>query len=505
MNTCSPKLTLVALAFASGTLLGGCRVTRPNPEHCFHAAGDETCAERDPALPFCATPTCDDAAYGCVAEPPEPDCYSPCGGSATAELDDSCIEVAGDGDGDTGDGDGGLDLPPECGDGEVGPDEECDDANTIDEDECTNACTLPICGDGIVQVGNDEQCDDANTDANDGCTACVLPGALIWELVLDLGTQTFDVGLRVVLDSGEHIAIVLISEGNYRLTEYDADGNPLWSYAALTTVNPSLAVGPDDVLVIGGKAGMQGSTKLYDTDGTLQWTRTVPTPDSGIHDVAIDGMGYVLSAGYAGSGAGLLFRHDAAGTEDWSYSTPVATGFGPIAVTPEGHIWAVRTTPHRLDHFDETATPVGFPQVLPDSIEDELTLDTEGNVYLLSSTMTAFTLSKYSDSASLLWSVDHEGPTESETAHGLALLPGGGVVVAGTSHGELPSESDGLLAWYDANGEALAPDTIVDGDTATDADVFFDVAVSPNGYAVAVGMHQPGDLDADLWIRKFEL
>ena len=38
--------------------------------------------------------------------------------------------------------------------------EACDDGNEVDEDDCSNACTLPICGDGIVQPG--EECDDPN-------------------------------------------------------------------------------------------------------------------------------------------------------------------------------------------------------------------------------------------------------------------------------------------------------------------------------------------------------
>lgn len=45
--------------------------------------------------------------------------------------------------------------------------EECDDGNTIDHDGCTNSCTLPKCGDGIVNA-NDE-CDDGNTTNGDMC------------------------------------------------------------------------------------------------------------------------------------------------------------------------------------------------------------------------------------------------------------------------------------------------------------------------------------------------
>jgi cysteine-rich repeat protein len=45
-----------------------------------------------------------------------------------------------------------------CSNGVQDPDEECDDGNDIDDDGCTNACTLPKCGDDIVQQG--ELCDD---------------------------------------------------------------------------------------------------------------------------------------------------------------------------------------------------------------------------------------------------------------------------------------------------------------------------------------------------------
>ena len=63
---------------------------------------------------------------------------------------------------------------PECGDGVVQAGEECDDGNTINDDACTNACTNPVCGDGIVQAG--EACDDGNSNNGDGCTNdCTLP------------------------------------------------------------------------------------------------------------------------------------------------------------------------------------------------------------------------------------------------------------------------------------------------------------------------------------------
>lgn len=56
---------------------------------------------------------------------------------------------------------------PFCGDGIVDRVEECDDANENDNDACRNDCTLPYCGDGRLNSG--EACDDGNDDDFDAC------------------------------------------------------------------------------------------------------------------------------------------------------------------------------------------------------------------------------------------------------------------------------------------------------------------------------------------------
>ncbi len=93
-----------------------------------------------------------------------------------------------------------------CGDGETNGNEECDDGNNENFDSCRNDCSLPTCGDDILDPGefcdppgepagaNDadcrddctvcgdgvvngnEVCDDGNSDDDDGCrNSCVLP------------------------------------------------------------------------------------------------------------------------------------------------------------------------------------------------------------------------------------------------------------------------------------------------------------------------------------------
>jgi hypothetical protein len=101
----------------------------------------------------------------------------------------------------------------------------------------------------------------------------------------------------------------------------------------------------------------------------------------------------------------------------------------------------------------------------------------------------------------LVWSQTHADGAQVGLG-GLDLLPGGGgLVVAGTTNLAVDS-SDGLLVWYDLDGEQLADDVVLDLD---DVDALHDVAVTPYNYAVAVGVRMAANADADLWIRKFEI
>ncbi|MFT6397478.1 MAG: cysteine-rich repeat protein [Bradymonadia bacterium] len=58
---------------------------------------------------------------------------------------------------------------PGCGDGvlDTDLDEECDDGNFTEADGCSNICLRPQCGDGVIQ--GDEGCDDGNAVDTDDC------------------------------------------------------------------------------------------------------------------------------------------------------------------------------------------------------------------------------------------------------------------------------------------------------------------------------------------------
>jgi cysteine-rich repeat protein len=413
----------------------------------------------------------------------------------------------GDGDGEPGDGDG--DGSSVCGNGEVEADEECDDGNDVDEDGCTNACALPVCGDGIVTETLGEVCDDGNNASGDGCTStCVLPGAVIAAAVIDIGSQTEDLGHEVVIDSGDNIAILLETNGAMRLVETNPDLMLEWNYAALQVLTPNLAIGPDDELIIGGRLNTQGSTRKYASNGNLLWTRNVPAANSWILSVGVDAQGEVYSAGSqpdGGDQSGLLLHYDAMGTTDWTVLQDQAESYGPIAVDANGQSWVVRRTPRQLDNFGPDGSP-GWTQALPNADYHELAVDPDGNIYLLASAANAsmFSLHKFDEGGALLWTAEHDDPDVLDTATGLTLLPGGAILVAGFTNGS-PTESDGLLVWYAPDGGVLHQ-LVIDGEGDDDRDFFYDFAVGPGGdYAVAVGGRLESGSDNDLWIFKFEI
>ncbi len=70
-----------------------------------------------------------------------------------------------------------------CGDGvAVAQCEECDDGagnSDTTPDACRSDCSLPVCGDGIVDVAHGEECDDQNANRCDGCDECRLEIGLV--------------------------------------------------------------------------------------------------------------------------------------------------------------------------------------------------------------------------------------------------------------------------------------------------------------------------------------
>jgi cysteine-rich repeat protein len=402
------------------------------------------------------------------------------GGSA-GETNDG-LDAPGDGDpgdGDPGDGDPG-DGDGEPGDGDGDPPEGC--------------------GDGELDPG--EACDDGNNEPGDGCSAlCQAPGQLIWEAVVDLDDQLDEIGRAVVVDLGGNIGVIVEQGASYRLARFDLQGALQWSVSSLATQRPSLVLGVGGQLVAGGQLGSQGVTRAWTSAGEQLWTAIVPDGDSGILGLAVDANNHVIAAGYHPGPNGFLARYDARGMEVWVQSQALAGALGPVAAGD--HIWVRRDDADSLERHNLAGAAAWQISPLDGDIVRDLVADDGGHVVVLSEAgdQSGLLLSRYDGEGALVWSQTHVTGA-SVSAGGVDLLPGGGgLLVAGTTNVAAGS-SDGLLLWYDLDGEPLAEDVVLDLD---DVDALHDVTVTPYNYAVAVGVRMAAGADADLWVRKFEI
>jgi hypothetical protein len=121
---------------------------RLNEKHCWNKSGDATCEELyGDALPFCSneqSPCMADGKYGCVAERPTDECYSPCGDEQSFVENNEC-ELIADGT-ETGES-GGESTSSGSVDSESG-------SESMGEAPCEPACDNPM----LCQGGECVEC-----------------------------------------------------------------------------------------------------------------------------------------------------------------------------------------------------------------------------------------------------------------------------------------------------------------------------------------------------------
>lgn len=511
-----PLVPTLALALLAGAA-SSCRFDpTPNPEHCYYAAGNQTCAARFGAdKAYCVSPeasletSCEGSSleYGCADQPPPDECYSPCGAASSAAEDSSCLETADSTDtGDTTESEGGSegDLDPVCGDGVEEGDEECDDGNEVDEDACSNACLLASCGDGVVQAVLGETCDDGNTESGDTCTSsCVTPGTLIWSTLHDLGGCGSN--QLAVASTGSTFYVSACPPGERRVLGFAEDGVLLWDKS---TIGTDIAANPvEDGFAVGGTVGSAGQTRYYDAAGDFVWSENVPVFDSDIHGVAFDGAGVAISVGSAPN-VGLLYRYDANGDPLLPALEWPEHGFQAAVANAEGRVWALSSsdvlfsfTPDNEYMWEENA----FPGERLSALALDASTDKVYATGPVGGTQDSFSVYAFDSEGVISWSLVHDDAGVQEAGNGLAALPTGGVLVAGyTNHDGVSQEVDALLSWYADEGTHVL-DVVLDGEDEVDLDTLSDVAVLTDDTAIAVGYHSTPDLDTRVWLIKFHI
>ncbi|MEM7159013.1 MAG: DUF4215 domain-containing protein [Myxococcota bacterium] len=109
------------------------------------------------------------------ANGPGQQCKNNCELNTCGDADVGPNETCDDGNQASGDGCSASCLSESCGNDITDTTEQCDDgANGNDDDGCTDTCTIPTCGDGIVQESLGEECEDGNASNEDACVqGCV--------------------------------------------------------------------------------------------------------------------------------------------------------------------------------------------------------------------------------------------------------------------------------------------------------------------------------------------
>ncbi len=404
----------------------------------------------------------------------------------------------------------------------------------------------PECGNGYLEPG--EQCDDANLVDGDGCDSlCQIPCGMLWEASIPSPAE--DV-LPVVVDIavGPEGEIVVAGLTDAQTSEVDNDiwlgvwssaGEPLWSgsYDIVEDLDDSpaaVAIGPGGEVYLSATLQAADGTDIwvgrYDATGTEVWSTTFDSPITGSKDVAtgmaITPAGNPLVAGHmrVADGDTDLWIAELSpddGSELWStaWSGAVAeNGYsldkgGPVAVAPDGTIWATAIEYVAFDtfdvhvlSFDSSGTLLGdwAPQadvdVAHNHSPDEIAVQADGSVYFLISRLGAgatFWLHRLDPDAGgasgeIAWV--REMPSfvdigEDWVANGVAAAPDGNVFVGGYLHRDEKED-----AWYEGWMHRLEPS----GDSlcATRHEGVGTTIVRPNLLVTAIGATPTGELVA---------
>lgn len=245
----------------------------------------------------------------------------------------------------------------------------------------------------------------------------------------DGASSDFDFALVRFLPSGA--PDTSFGEGGKILTPF--------STARSLDIAHAVAIQPDGCIVVVGESNAAGSTDFavarYDRDGALDATfgtgGTVLTDATGAQGfdvavaVAVRANGMIV---VAGSGGGFsLVRYNRDGTLDPTFgtgghvNTPLFGRAEAVAVQPDGRIVAAGVSSARPGSFDRDFTLIRYNR---DGSPDT-SFGNDGKV-----------------------TTDFSGSGSNDAANALAIRPGGGIVVAGSSNSRANWDNDFALARY---------------------------------------------------------
>jgi hypothetical protein len=283
------------------------------------------------------------------------------------------------------------------------------------------------------------------------------------------------------LGSGTGLDIVTIKFG--------LDGSQIWARryngpANLDDVAWNLALDSSGNVFVSGRAGITFQdtdylTIKYDPSGNLLWSKRYNGPgnrEDVPYSMVVDPSGNSYVTGYSYGGATnwdfATVKYDPAGNQLWAsrYADPSEDTALSMAVDAEGAVyvagrsWKGSTNGRydcRLVKYDSNGSQL-WTQTYngPANWDDEATamgLDSSGNVYIGgystgNGTGSDYTTIKYDPGGTRLWVARYDGPAHnSDAIGGVAVEPGGGVWVTGSSRATSTTSGFATIK-YDTNG-----------------------------------------------------
>lgn len=369
------------------------------------------------------------------------------------------------------------------------------------------------CPNGVVD--EDEACDDGNSVDGDGCNNdCVVSGTLLWEY--RSGESGNDVIRSVAMGPDDEI-IVGGSRGGFTrwIGRFEANLTPGWSQVLVgennETVN-AVVVDKDGIYAVGG-VGTSNAHDIWvgrlDLDGNLKWEDV--SGDDGedyATQVAFAGQGDIFVAGLdqmAGPSSLWLRRYSPAGdviwTATWPLGTPVkAFPLGPgLTVTTEGPL--VGFSAFKPDTVPEFL--IGFPLDGGEPVWQLEIPETSGNILGLAVTSRGdmLTTSSHLFESLMVRRVTREG----EVAWSSADCSGkAGRALAVDGNGDIVVIGDG---GSNIRLCKFAPDGTIrwgkDVDGGFGDDLGHSVAVDGKNRVIAGGSMRVADEGRDAWLAVF--
>jgi len=358
------------------------------------------------------------------------------------------------------------------------------------------------------------------------------------------GEATLDLAQDIAVDSEGNVYVTGYSYGlktdfDFVTLKYDIQGNLVWADryngpANSTDFAQALEVDQEgNVYVAGHSNGIDTSLDAtlikYDKDGEKLWVARYDGPakrDDWAYELRCDSIRRVVVAGYSfGQGTEhdyLVLTYNSNGKLLWTARHNPPRNRDDVcevlAVDREGNVYVTGIDRTRKTAYDMAtlmydaqgqlkwlARYAGLGQVF--DAAEAIGVDTQGNVYVTGysyseETEYDFVTIKYDTEGQERWAVKYDGPSHLiDRGLVLAVYPGGGVCVAGTSLDQ-ETAADCLIIHYDEEGNQVWSARF--NGTGDGADVPQTIVMDTESNVIVAGYSRGQKTGRDYFVIKYD-